>query len=198
MNKMVGNEQKVMGQQNFYEIMDGLQPTMKVHERTEDIVTRVAEVIRKCGFLVKYDSQTAPMIDAAVLRHNYNDEVVPMTEEQLDELEQDEWIILYNSLCEPLSLAELKDEDACPVEFLCYAECVRMAEQNLNDLLRFSWFDHERYFLFVGAAFSIVKAEHPDWIYETFIECFRKDVVDLMAERAEDYMGYKAFADEKG
>ena len=127
---MVGNEQKVIALQNFYEIMDGLQPTMKVHERTEDIVTRVAEVIRKCGFLVKYDSQTAPMIDAAVLR--------------------------------------------------------------------FSWFDHERYFLFVGAAFSIVKAEHPDWIYETFIECFRKDVVDLMAERAEDYMGYKAFADEKG
>ena len=187
-----------MRAQNFYEIVDSLQPSVRAYDRTEDIATRVAEKVRECGFLVKYDSQTAPMIDAAVLRHSSEDsEQIPMTAEDLEELEQDEWVALYNSLCEPVSLAELKDDEAEPVEFLCYAECVRMAERNLNDLLRFSWFDRDRYFLYVGAAFAIVKAEHPDWIYETFIECFRKDVVDLMTERTEDYMGYKAFADEK-
>ena len=65
---MIGSEQNVKAQ-NFYEIVDSLQPGVREFDRTEDIATRVAEVVRKCGFLVKYDSQTAPMIDAAVLRH---------------------------------------------------------------------------------------------------------------------------------
>ena len=195
---MIGSEQNVKAQ-NFYEIVDSLQPGVREFDRTEDIATRVAEVVRKCGFLVKYDSQTAPMIDAAVLRHCSEDsEQVPMTAEELEELERDEWVALYNCLCEPVSLSELKDDEAEPIEFLCYAECVRMAEGHLNDLLRFSYFEYDFYYLYVGAAYAIVQAEHPDWCYETFIECFRKDVVDRMAERTEHYLGYKAFADEKG
>ena len=69
--------------QDFYQIVSNLQPKLKEFECTEEIAERVARVIEKSGFLVKYDHHIAPLIDAAVLRHNYNDEVVPMTEEQL-------------------------------------------------------------------------------------------------------------------
>ena len=85
-----------------------------------------------------------------------------------------------------------------PEGFLTYEDCVEYAEAELNDLLRFAGFDYHRYMLFLSAAFAIVRAGHPDWIYETFIECFRKDVVDRMANRTEHYIGYKVFADEEG
>jgi hypothetical protein len=47
--------------------------------------------------------------------------------------------------------------------------------------------------LYLGAAFAIARAGHPDWIYETFIECFRKDVVCEMDDRSKDDLGYRDY-----
>lgn len=63
----------------------------------------------------------------------------------------------------------------------------------LNNLLRFASFDYRRYMLYLGAAFAIARAGHPDWIYETFIECFRKDVFCEMDDRSEDDLGYRDY-----
>jgi hypothetical protein len=70
---------------------------------------------------------------------------------------------------------------------------VRYAEAELNNLLRFASFDYRRYMLYLGAAFAIARAGHPDWIYETFIECFRKDVVCEMDDRSKDDLGYRDY-----
>lgn len=86
-------------------------------------------------------------------------------------------------------MSKTKDEGYVPVDLF------EITEGLLNFLRRFAGFDYHRYMLFLSAAFAIVRAEHPDWIYETFIECFRKDVADAMAERTEDYLGYRNFAD---
>jgi hypothetical protein len=165
---------------NFFDVVENLQPEVKEYERMEDIAERVAESIRKYGFLVRYDRQTAPMIDAAVLRNPYEEEDLPALEKRLKELGMDEYVILLNSVSEPASLAELIDGEAWPLNFLTYAECVQLAEAGLSALLSPSSFDLKGYSLYLGAAWAIVKAEHPDWNYETFIEYFRKDVVDQM------------------
>ena len=165
---------------NFFDVVDNLQPKVKEYERMEDIAERVAETIRMCGFLVKYDRQTAPMIDAAVLRNPYEEEDLPGLEKRLKELGMNEYVILLNPASEPVGLAELIDEEAWPLNFLTYAECVEQAEDGLSALLCSCSFDRKGYCLYLGAAWAIVKAEHPDWNYETFIECFRKDVVDQM------------------
>ena len=165
---------------NFFDVVENLQPEVKEYERMEDIAERVAETIRMCGFLVKYDRQTAPMIDAAVLRNPYEEEYLPGLEKRLEELRMDEYVILLNPVSEPVGLAELMDGKAEPIEFLTYAECVRRAEAGLSALLCSCSFDRKGYCLYLGAAWAIVKAGHPDWNYMTFIECFRKDVVDQM------------------
>ena len=177
--------------QDFYEIVRNLQPELKEFERTEDIAERVARVIEKSGFLVKYDSHIAPLIDAAVMRNPYDEEELPMFRRVLDEIGQDDYVILCNYDSVPICLKDLFDETGTPVDLITYDECVHRAEDGLNVLLRFSTFDRYGYYLYLGAAWAIVKAEHPDWIYETFIECFRKDVVDQMANRSKDYHGYK-------
>ena len=165
---------------NFFDVVDNLQPKVKEYERMEDIAERVAETIRMCGFLVKYDRQTAPMIDAAVLRNPYEEEDLPVLEKRLEELRMDEYVILLNPVSEPVGLAELIDGEAKPLDFLTYAECVEQAEAGLSALLCSCSFDRKGYFLYLGATWAIVKAGHPDWNYMTFIERFRKDVVDQM------------------
>lgn len=183
--------------QDFYQIVSNLQPELKEFERTEDIAERVARVIEKSGFLVKYDRHIAPLIDAAVMRNPYDEDELPMFRSVLDEIGQDDYVILCNYDSVPVSLKDLFDETGTPVDLLTYDECVHRAEDGLNVLLRFSTFDRYVYYLYLGAAWAIVRAEHPDWIYETFIECFRKDVVDAMAERTNDYLGYRDFTDGK-
>ena len=178
-------------QQDFYQIVSNLQPELKEFERTEDIAERVARVIEESGFLVKYDRHIAPLIDAAVMRNPYDEDDLTMFRRELDEIGQDDYVILCNYDSVPVSLKDLFDETGTPVDLITYDECVHRAEDGLNVLLRFSTFDRYGYYLYLGAAWAIVKAEHPDWIYETFIECFRKDVVDLMADRSKDYLGYK-------
>lgn len=180
---------------NFFEISEGLLPSLPWFPCTDKVVTEVAEVIAKSHFVVKYDKSTSSLIDAAVMRN-------PDLEEDtlhaiLQMLREDEYIILYNSENHPPVLAELFGEKADYVELFTYEDCVEWAEHQLNDLLRFDRFDYRRYLLYVGAAFAIVRADHPNWIYETFIECFRKDVADRMAERSEDYMGYREFENHK-
>ena len=71
--------------QDFYEIVRNLQPELKEFERTEDIAERVARVIEKSGFLVKYDSHIAPLIDAAVMRNPYDEDELPMFRRVLDD-----------------------------------------------------------------------------------------------------------------
>ena len=179
--------------QDFYKIVSNLQPKLEKYERTEEIVERVAGVIEKSGFLVKYDHHIAPLIDDAVLRNQYDENDLPKFRRELDEIGQDDYVILCNYDSLPVSLKDLLDKKGKPVELLTYDECVHRAEDGLNVLLRFSSFNRYGYYLYFGAAWAIVKAEHPDWNYETFIECFRRDVVDLMAERSKYYLGYKEF-----
>ena len=179
---------------DFFEIADGLLPTLPWFPRTEDMAGRVADLIVEKRFLVKYDDTSAPLIDAAVLRNPY------LEREDLQALLEcvgvGEYVVVYDSENHPPVLASLQGEKADYVEFLTYEDCVDYAEAELNNLLRFSNFDYRRYMLYLGAAFAIVRAEHPDWLYETFIECFRKDVVDRMAERSENYLGYREFVEK--
>ena len=179
---------------DFFEIAKGLLPTLPWFPRTEDMAGRVAKQIIMNRFLVKYDHTSAPLIDAAVLRNPY------MYQEDaqalLECLSGDEYVVVYDSQNRPPVLANLQGEEADYVEFLSYEDCVNFAETELNNLLRFGNFDYRRYMLYLGAALAIVRAEHPDWVYETFIECFRKDVADRMADRTEDHLGYREFVDE--
>ena len=183
---------------NFYGIATSLELGQRKYVRTDVVADCVAEAVRENHFLVKYDKTTAPMIDAAVMRNIGDKDEEELQRDRLDTLHTGEYIILLNVNSEPVSLTEAMDDEAWPADFLTYDDCVQKAEFKLNDLLRFSDFEYDIYYLYVGAAWAIVRAEHPDWCYETFIECFRKDVVDRMAERTEHYMGYKAFADEEG
>ena len=161
--------------------------------RTDDVAASVAEAVRENHFLVKYDKTTAPMIDAAVMRNiGYKDEE-ELQRDRLDAVRTGEYIILLNVDSQPVSLTEAMDDEAWPADFLTYEDCVQKAEFTLNDLLRFSDFEYDVYYLYVGAAWAIALAEHPDWIYETFIECFRKDVVNKMAGRSKNYVGYREF-----
>ena len=183
---------------SFYGIAKNLNLGQRKYVRTDEVADSVAEAVRENHFLVKYDKTTAPMIDAAVLRNiGYKDDE-ELQRDRLDTLRTGEYIILFNVDCQPVSLTEAMDAEAWPADFLTYDDCVQKAEFKLNDLLRFSSFEYDIYYLYVGAAWAIVRAEHPDWYYETFIECFRKDVVDRMANRTEHYVGYKVFADEEG
>ena len=178
---------------NFFEIPEGLLPTLPWFPRTEEMANRIADIIAEKHFLIRYDEMSAPMIDAAALRspNMYPEDIQVL----LDSLAEGEYIILHDSEGHPPVLASMQGEDTDYAEFLTYEDCVEYAESELNNLLRFAGFDYHRYMLFLSAAFAIVRAEHPDWIYETFIECFRKDVADAMAERTEDYLGYRNFAD---
>ena len=183
---------------SFYGIAKSLDLGQRKYVRTDEVADGVAEAVRERRFLVRYDKTTAPMIDAAVMRNiGYKDDE-ELQRDRLDTLRTGEYIILFNVDCQPVSLTEAMDDKAWPADFLTYDDCVQKAEFKLNDLLRFSDFEYDIYYLYVGAAWAIVQAEHPDWCYETFIECFRKDVVDRMAERTEHYVGYKVFADEEG
>lgn len=183
---------------SFYGIAKSLDLGQRKYVRTDDVAASVAEAVRERRFLVRYDKTTAPMIDAAVLRNiGYQDEA-ELQRDRLDTLRTGEHIILLNVDSQPVSLMEAMDDEAWPADFLTYDDCVEKAEFTLNDLLRFGDFEYDAYHLYVGAALAIAQSEHPDWCYETFIECFRKDVVDRMAERTEHYIGYKAFADEEG
>ena len=183
---------------SFYGIAKSLDLGQRKYVRTDDVADGVAEAVRERRFLVRYDKTTAPMIDAAVMRNiGYKDDE-ELQRDRLDTLRTGEYIILFNVDCQPVSLTEAMDAEAWPADFLTYDDCVQKAEFKLNDLLRFSSFEYDIYYLYVGAAWAIVRAEHPDWYYETFIECFRKDVVDRMANRTEHYVGYKVFADEEG
>ena len=131
--------------QDFYEIVRNLQPELKEFERTD----------------------IAPLIDAAVMRNPYDEEELPMFRRVLDEIGQDDYVILCNYDSVPICLKDLFDETGTPVDLITYDECVHRAEDGLNVLLRFSTFDRYGYYLYLGAAWAIVKAEHPDWIYET-------------------------------
>ena len=176
---------------SFYGIASSLDLGQRKYVRTDDVAICVAEALRESHFLVKYDKMTAPMIDAAVMRNiGYEDEE-ELQRDRLDALRTGEYIILFNVDCQPVSLTEAMDDKAWPADFLTYEDCVEKAEFTMNDLLRFSDFEYDVYYLYVGAAFAIVQAEHPDWIYETFIECFRKDVVNKMAGRSKNYVGYR-------
>ena len=178
---------------NFYEIPEGLLPTLPWFPRTENMANRIADIIAEKHFLVRYDEMSAPMIAIAALRNpNFCQEDI---QRQLDNLSDGEYIVLYDHDGLPPILAGMQGEDDGYAEILTYEDCVEWAESELNNLLRFAGFDYHRYMLFLSGAFAIVRAEHPDWIYETFIECFRKDVADAMAERTEDYLGYRNFAD---
>lgn len=183
---------------SFYGIASSPELGERKYVRTDDVAACVAEAVRERRFLVRYDKTTAPMIDAAVMRNIDNKEDEELQRDRLDSLRTGEYIILLNVDSQPVCLTEAMDAEAWPADFLTYDDCVEHAEFTLNDLLRFSNFEYDFYYLYVGAAYAIVQAEHPDWCYETFIECFRKDVVDRMAERTEHYLGYKAFVDEKG
>ena len=95
---------------------------------------------------------------------------------------------------EELSLSNGVDNREYRCAVLAYGDdCVDCAEGELNQLLRFASFDYRRYMLYLGAAFAIARAGHPDWIYETFIECFRKDVVCEMDDRSKDDLGYRDY-----
>ena len=183
---------------SFYGIAKSLDLGQRKYVRTDDVADGVAEAVRERRFLVRYDKTTAPMIDAAVMRNIGDKDEEELQRDRLDTLRTGEYIILFNVDCQPVSLTEAMDAEAWPADFLTYDDCVQKAEFKLNDLLRFSSFEYDIYYLYVGAAWAIVRAEHPDWYYETFIECFRKDVVDRMANRTEHYVGYKVFADEEG
>ena len=183
---------------SFYGIAKSLDLGQRKYVRTDEVADGVAEAVRERRFLVRYDKTTAPMIDAAVMRNIGDKDEEELQRDRLDTLRTGEYIILLNVDCQPVSLTEAMDAEAWPADFLTYDDCVQKAEFKLNDLLRFSSFEYDIYYLYVGAAWAIVQAEHPDWCYETFIECFRKDVVDRMAERTEHYVGYKVFADEEG
>ena len=176
---------------NFYEISEELLPSIPWFPRTENVVTELADLITASRFLVKYDTTTAPLIDAAVMRGAKADEDTLHGILQL--LHEDEYIILINSQSQPPVLAELLGDEADYAELITYEHCVEWAETHLNDLLRFNSFQYRHYLLYMGAAFAIVRAEHPDWNYEAFIECCRKDVVERMAERTENYLGYREF-----
>lgn len=180
---------------DFYEMAKDMLPTLPWFPRTEDMAERMAALIVEKHFLVRYDEVSAPVIDAAVLRNPYleQDDLMAF----LHCLGDNEYIILLDSENHPPVLADLIGDEAGYVEFLTYNDCVDYAETELNYLLRFQPFDYRRYMLYLGGAFAIVKAEHPDWIYETFIECFRKDVVDKMAERSKDYLGYREFVNSE-
>ena len=184
--------------ESFFDIAKSLELGERKYVRTDDVADSMAEAVKERGFLVRYDKVTAPVIDAAVMRNIDNKEDEEEQRDRLDSLRPGEYIILQNVYARPVSLTEAMDAEAWPAHFLTYDDCVGYAELTLNDLLRFSGFEYDFYYLYVGAAYAIVQAEHPDWCYDTFIECFRKDVVDRMAERTEHYLGYKAFADEKG
>ena len=93
-------------QQDFYQIVSNLQPELKEFERTEDIAERVARVIEKSGFLVKYDRHIAPLIDAAVMRNPYDEDELPMFRRELDEIGQDDYVILCNYDSVPVSLKD--------------------------------------------------------------------------------------------
>ena len=183
---------------SFYGIAKSLDLGQRKYVRTDEVADGVAEAVREKHFLVKYDKTTAPMIDAAVMRNIGDKDDEELQRDRLDTLRTGEYIILFNVDCQPVSLTEAMDAEAWPADFLTYDDCVQKAEFKLNDLLRFSSFEYDIYYLYVGAAWAIVQAEHPDWYYVTFIECFRKDVVDRMANRTEHYVGYKVFADEEG
>ena len=192
---MSRNNEEGLKPMDFFEIANGLLPTLPWFPRTETMAERVADLIVKNRFLVKYDATATPMIDAAILRNPDLDE--DTLQGMLQGIYTDDYIILYDSENHPPVLASLQGEEADYAQFLAYEDCVYYAESELNNLLRFSNFDYCRYMLYLGAAFAIVRAEHPDWGYETFIECFRKDVEDRMAERTEDYLGYREYADER-
>jgi len=180
------------GPVDLFELSGKLLPTLPWFPRTEKLATQVADMIVENRFLVKYDKTTAPVIDAAVRRNPILDQ--EQAEAILYTLWDDEHIVLYDSENHPPMLAGLQGSEADYAEFLTYDDCVDCAEGELNQLLRFASFDYRRYMLYLGAAFAIVRAEHPDWIYETFIECFRKDVVCKMVDRSKDCLGYRDYA----
>ena len=190
---MSRNDEEGLKPVDFFKIPERLLPTQPRLPRTEKMAERVADLIAEKRFLVKYDDASSPLIDAAVLRNPY----LYQEDAQvlLECLAGDEYIVLHDSENHPPVLASLQGEEADYVEFLTYEDCADYAEAELNNLLRFGNFDYRRYMLYLGAAFAITRTEHPDWLYETFIECFRKDVVDKMAERSEDYLGYREFVD---
>ena len=176
---------------DFYELAEGQLPTIPWFPRTDNMAERIAALIAEKRFLVKYDEASAPVIDAAVLRNPYleEDDLAAF----LHCLGDDEYIILLDSKNHSPVLADLIGDGADYAEFLTYGDCVDYAEGELNNLLRFAAFDYRRYMLYLGAAYAITKAEHPEWIYETFIECFRKDVADRISDRTEQYLGYNEF-----
>lgn len=177
---------------NFFGIGKSLLPSLPWFPRTEAIVTEVADKIAEQHFVVRYDRQTAPLIDAAVMRNPCLD--ADAHRDMLDQLLTDDHIILYDSGEQPPLMGALADDEGDYADFITYEDCVDYAEGALNVLLRFSDFDYRSYVLYAGAAFAIVRSMHPDWQYETFIECFRRDVADRMAWRSDDYLGYREFA----
>jgi hypothetical protein len=179
------------GPVDLFELSGKLLPTLPWFPRTEKLAEQVADLIVGNRFLVKYDKTTAPVIDAAIMRNPLLDQ--EQGEAMLYSLWEDEYILLYDAENHPPMLASLQDDETGYVEFLTYEDCVAYAEAELNNLLRFASFDYRRYMLYLGAAFAIARAGHPDWIYETFIECFRKDVVCEMDDRSKDDLGYRDY-----
>ena len=77
---------------NFFEIPEGLLPTLPWLPRTEDMANRIADIIVEKHFLVRYDEMSAPMIAIAALRNpNFCQEDI---QRQLDNLSDGEYIVL--------------------------------------------------------------------------------------------------------
>ena len=130
---------------DFFEIAEGLLPTLPWFPRTEVMGERMASLIVENHFLVKYDAVAARMVDAAVLRNPDLDE--DTLQGMLQGIGTDDHIILYDSENHPPVLASLQGDGDGYAEFLTYEDCVNFAETELNNLLRFSDFDYRRYML---------------------------------------------------
>lgn len=175
------SEEKNKKTVSMYDLADELLPRQQWCIGTDEVAEQLADLIVEHGCAVRYDKETKARIDAAVLRDPYTEEEV--LRDRLSQLRDGEWIILLHERGYPLDPDGHEKDGVDYAELLTYDSCVRRAEQFLSSLLRRSRFVYRLYMIYLSAAFAIARGNHPDWIFDTFIVHFTKDIVDRIIIR---------------
>ncbi len=179
---MTMSEEKNKKTVSMYDLADELLPRHQWCIGTDEVAEQLADLIVEHGCAVRYDKETKPQIDAAVLCDPYDEEEV--LRDRLSQLRDGEWIILLHQRGYPIKPDGTLDDEAVDyAELLTYDSCVRRAEHCLSSLLRRSIFVFRLYMIYLSAAFAIARGNHPDWTFDTFIGHFMKDIVDRMIIR---------------
>ena len=94
------SEEKNKKTVSMYDLADELLPRQQWCIGTDEVAEQLADLIVEHGCAVRYDKETKPQIDAAVLCDPYDEEEV--LRDRLNRLRDGEWIILLHQRGYPI------------------------------------------------------------------------------------------------